>query len=82
MKEKAEKKLSERIKRCETMEEAKEKLSDGIAVLEWCGSESCGKMVEEKTDGSILGEILERRKGRCVVCRKPADKSFYLGRAY
>lgn len=57
----------------------------GIARLPWCGEESCGKEIEEKTGGDMLGEELgdaPSPSGTCPVCLKPARSSVLVAKTY
>jgi len=56
----------------------------GIVRAPWCGKEECGKAIEEKTNGSVLGEEpnQKRTKGNCSVCSKPAKTSILIARTY
>ena len=56
----------------------------GIVRTPWCGKEACGKELEEKTEGSVLGEELDKKKvdGTCPVCSKPAKTSILIAKTY
>ncbi len=57
-------------------------LPDKILRMGWCGSEECGKTIEETTDLNILGTpyMREEYKGRCVVCGKETDTVIYVAK--
>jgi prolyl-tRNA synthetase len=49
----------------------------------WCGKESCGKEIEDKTGLKILGEIIDEEKaGRCVLCGDESKIKIYLAKTY
>ncbi len=80
--------LRTRVKRVESIEEAKRILEEerGIVELPWCGREECGLKLEELVDAGVLGSPLERPdwvKGkRCPVCGRPAVTSIRLAKKY
>ncbi len=47
-------------------------IGPGLNMVWWCGSEECGKGIDEKTGSSILGipEGKQEGSGRCIVCGK------------
>jgi prolyl-tRNA synthetase len=49
----------------------------------WCGSEECGRRIEETTELSILGTpyVPETFKRRCVACGKETETVIYAARA-
>lgn len=74
-----------RIFSCSSLEDVKEKLSEGIALLPWCGEKSCGLKIEEEIGAGILGIPTgqeEGRKGQCPVCGKDASVKVYVARKY
>ncbi len=80
--------LRTRVKRVESIEEAKRILEEerGIVELPWCGREECGLKLEELVDAGVLGSPLERPdwvKGkRCPVCGRSAVTSVRLAKKY
>jgi len=80
--------LRTRVKRVESIEEARRVLEEerGIVELPWCGREECGLKLEELVDAGVLGSPLERPdwvKGkRCPVCGRPAVTSIRLAKKY
>jgi prolyl-tRNA synthetase len=56
----------------------------GIVRTPWCGKETCGKELEERTGGSVLGEELDHKKveGACPVCSKQAKMSILIAKTY
>ncbi len=80
--------LRTRVKRVESIEEAKRILEEerGIVELPWCGREECGLKLEELVDAGVLGSPLERPdwvKGkRCPVCGRPSVTSIRLAKKY
>ncbi len=74
-----------RIFSCSSLEDVKEKLSEGIALLPWCGEKLCGLKIEEKIGAGILGIPTgqeEGHKGQCPVCGKDARVKVYVARKY
>ncbi|MFP4632941.1 MAG: proline--tRNA ligase [Halobacteriales archaeon] len=59
-------------------------LDDGFARVGWCGSEDCGKSIEEKSDGDLLGVPKEGADGpgACLECGGEADDAAYVARTY
>jgi len=53
----------------------------GIFIISWCGSESCGRKIQELSDADILGET-EPVEGRCPVCNAPTTVRALLARPY
>ena len=49
----------------------------------WCGSEECGHKFEDENDLKLLGTpyILEKFKGKCLICGKPTEKVAYASRS-
>jgi len=75
---------------------AKEKMETSVETIEslddipkkilrmgWCGSEECGRKIEETTELSILGTpyTSEEYEGRCVACGKETKTVVYAARA-
>lgn len=57
----------------------------GIARLPWCGQESCGKEIAEKTGGEVLGEEMDSaplRSAKCSICSKPAKINALVAKTY
>ncbi len=74
-----------RICPCSSLEDVKEKLSEGIALLPWCGEKACGLQIEEEIGAGILGIPTgqeEDHKGQCPVCGKDASVKVYVARKY
>jgi prolyl-tRNA synthetase len=49
----------------------------------WCGSEECGREIEESTDLNLLGTpyATENFKGRCIICGRETSQVVYAARA-
>ena len=49
----------------------------------WCGSEDCGRKIEEKTELKLLGTpyILEDFQGECIMCGKQTNVVAYAARS-
>jgi prolyl-tRNA synthetase len=63
----------------EMPEQAKGKT--GIFQISWCGSESCGRKLQELSDADVLGEA-EPMEGLCPVCDAPTTIRALLARSY
>lgn len=63
----------------EIPEQAKGK--KGIFQISWCGSESCGRKLQELSDADVLGET-EPMEGLCPVCDAPTTIRALLARPY
>ena len=80
--------LQTKVRRSETLEEAKRVLEEerGIVELPWCGRQECGLKMEEEVGAGVLGSPLERpewvRGRRCPVCGQPAVTSIRLAKKY
>ncbi len=53
----------------------------GIFQISWCGSESCGRKIQELSDADVLGEA-KPMEGRCPVCNAPTTVRALLARPY
>lgn len=58
-------------------------IPEKILRMGWCGSEECGKVIEETTELSLLGTPYypEEFHGKCIVCGKETDLVAYAARA-
>ncbi|HID60638.1 MAG TPA: proline--tRNA ligase [Hadesarchaea archaeon] len=86
MRDKAWKSFSENMRELGEIKEIKKAMSTraGIVRAPWCGKEDCGKELEEKTGGSVLGEELHHKRtgGECPVCSEPAKSSILIAKTY
>ncbi|MDP2845047.1 MAG: proline--tRNA ligase [Candidatus Methanoperedens sp.] len=83
--EKAENSLKERIFYCNTLEDVKNKIPDGIARIPWCGERSCGLSMEEAVGAGILGipeGELGRGAGSCPICKKETGNIAIMAKTY
>jgi hypothetical protein len=50
----------------------------------WCGKESCGKAISEKTGMNVLGTPFypEPFDGTCIVCGEPTKQVVYAAKVY
>ncbi|WOF15857.1 proline--tRNA ligase [Methanoplanus sp. FWC-SCC4] len=76
----------EQIKFASNLEEAKEAVKSGVAIIQWCGSEDCADEIEKKLDVSVLGnevrlDFIDNKEGVCPICGKPA-KPAIVARTY
>lgn len=82
---KAQESLEERLISCKTLEEVKEKISDGIAKIPWCGERECGLAMEEVVGAGILGipeGELGKGSGECPVCKKETENVAIMAKTY
>ena len=83
--EKAEKSLKERIFDCNDLEEVKQKISDGIVRIPWCGVRECGLAMEEAAGAGILGipeGELGTGAGNCPICKKETENMAIMAKTY
>ncbi|MFC2162389.1 proline--tRNA ligase [Candidatus Altiarchaeota archaeon] len=66
----ARKKFDERLYTCETLDEVKEKIGEGIISTGWCGQTECAKPLESL--GTILS--ISDEKATCATCGAQAKK--------
>src|SRR2546426_487849 len=57
---------------------------DGFNRMGWCGKESCGKAIAERTGMSVLGTPFypEPFQGTCIVCGEKTKQVVYAAKAY
>src|SRR3989441_819677 len=57
---------------------------DGFNRMGWCGKESCGKAITERTGMSVLGTPFypEPFQGTCIVCGEKTKQVVYAAKAY
>ncbi len=82
---KARSSLNERIINCGTLEEVKDKISNGIARIPWCGERECGLAMEEAVGAGILGVPegeLGKGAGSCPVCGKETENMAIMAKTY
>ena len=80
---KAKKAFEDSIYKCKSLDQIKEGVEKGIAKIAWCGSENCGRVIEEAGDADILGEsINEEIEGYCISCGVSTKKITYVARTY
>ncbi len=80
MTERAFKEMQEKIKHFDNLEEVKD--FRGIAMISWCGEESCGLKIEELTDKKIIGVPEEKMPGKCPICGKETEKIACVAKPY
>ncbi len=83
--EKARISLEERLISCSTLLEVREKISEGITKIPWCGERDCGLAMEEAVGAGILG-IPEGETGTgdgiCPVCGKKTENIALMAKTY
>ncbi len=83
--EKAEGSMKQRILDCSTLEEVKNRISEGIARISWCGERDCGLAMEEAAGAGILGipdGELGRGAGNCPICGKESENMAIMAKTY
>ena len=83
--ENAKENLKARIFDCNTVEEIKEKVSEGIAHVPWCGEEKCGLEMDEQVGAGILGIPTDQDEDgiyKCPMCGKDTSIRVYVARTY
>ncbi len=81
---KAKDELEARIFDCSDLDDVKEKTSNGIARVFWCGDKGCGLKLEGEIGAGILGIPTEQNNsfGKCPVCGADSDTQVYVARTY
>ncbi|MEM4730031.1 MAG: proline--tRNA ligase [Thermoplasmata archaeon] len=61
-----------------------EEAPTGILRAGWCGSEACGREIEDRLGVRMLGTLFggESYSGKCVACGREAAAAAYLARTY
>jgi prolyl-tRNA synthetase len=77
--------MERRLTLCTNIEEVKEKISNGITKISWCGDRDCGLALEEAAGAGILG-IPEGKHGKgtgiCPVCKKETENIAIMAKTY
>ena len=76
--------MKSRIKDADNIEEARNQMKSGVAIVPWCGEEECGHVLEEVIEANMLGEPqdLHFPDIQCAACRKSTTKRAYMARQY
>ncbi len=86
LKERAREFMENRIFEIEDLEEGRKLLDDreGIIKLPWCGEEKCGKKIEDKTGGDVLGQEVDEEEeiGECPICEKEKCEPVYVAKTF
>lgn len=86
MKDRAESFQEDRIFWTEEIEEAKKILEkrEGIVKIPWCGKESCGSKIEDRTGSDVLGREIDGgdKTGKCPICGKENVEPVLLSQTY
>ncbi len=86
MRRRAWEEFRKRIKTIASVDELQNAIHNrNVGRVPWCGNEKCGLEIEERVEGSVLGEELftEAPKNRsCVVCFQQANKWLVVARTY
>lgn len=82
---KAENLLKGHVSDCYTLEDAKNKIHEGIARISWCGGQECGLAMENVIGAGILG-IPEgnfgKGSGNCPICNKYTESMVIISKTY
>jgi len=78
--ERAERVLQENTSTIASLDEAK----DGFNRMGWCGEETCGKTIADRTAMDLLGTPFypETFDGTCIVCGKETKQVAYAAKVY
>ncbi|MDY6965037.1 MAG: proline--tRNA ligase [Halobacteriota archaeon] len=80
---KSEETFKSRVFDCDSLDQVRDAVNKNIAMIAWCGSEDCGREVEEATDADILGEsVTEKRVSNCLICGAKTEMVVYVARTY
>lgn len=82
---KAKTRLEGHLINCATTEEVKEKISEGIVRIPWCGDRECGLSMENEVGAGILGipeGNLGKGSGKCPVCGRPTENIAIMAKTY
>jgi len=86
LRERARERFESMLHRAETLDDLEAAVRDGgVVETGWCGSESCGRELEERLDVDALGTPYpddEPEFERCPVCGRRADHTLRLARTY
>jgi prolyl-tRNA synthetase len=83
--DKAKSRLEERIFDCNTLDNVKNKVQNGITRISWCGEYECGFTIENAVGASILGILegeLGRCNGSCPICGKNTERMVIIAKTY
>lgn len=86
---KADKFFKKNIREAGSMEKLKTILREkgGLVKIHWCGDVECADYIKAETDGGIIRGTLfngkdEKKKGRCVHCKKETDQIVHIAKQY
>ncbi|MEM3420832.1 MAG: proline--tRNA ligase [Candidatus Hadarchaeum sp.] len=87
LRERAKKSFQGFVNSTTDLKSAKELLKKrgGIVRIPWCGQESCGKQIAEKTEGEMLGEEIDSaptQTAKCPICSRQATVNALLAKTY
>jgi len=88
LRKKSDKYLKGNIHKAGTMKSLKKILREkgGFVKINWCGSEECADYIKAETDGGTIRgtrfDKEEKKKGKCLYCKKETDNIVYVARQY
>ncbi|PTD94777.1 hypothetical protein C9439_00755 [archaeon SCG-AAA382B04] len=76
--------MSSRILNVNSLEEGRSKLKDGGFIqFSWCGSQECGKKLEDEFDADLLGtKLKEKTDEECINCGNEGKKVAVSAKTY
>jgi prolyl-tRNA synthetase len=67
--------MKEKVRYFDSLDEIREWVAEGVALVHFCMSESCAEVIEKDTSADILGSLEEKgewfkgsMEGECIVC--------------
>ena len=90
LKSKAENFMKDKIADCKSKEDLAKAMQNGkIARVNFCSLESpgikCAEEIEKEYGASVRGNLANKKeipKGKCVICKRPAESVAYIGKSY
>ncbi len=90
LKKRAREFFESKIEEADTIEQVKKIVNEGkVAIVDWCGEESCAAEIEEETGLTLLGIKLKEngehekpKKLKCVNCGKESKYRLIISKSY
>jgi prolyl-tRNA synthetase len=84
MYKKVEEFYNRKIKYFDDLEKAKEWVENGnVAKVNWCGEKECFDKISELGPSiEAIGFLVEKKKGKCIICNKETEKMTLIGKTY
>ena len=75
--------MNDKIFKAGSYDRFKEYIAKGFVKVEWCGSADCEAKIKEETGATNrLISTDEKKKGRCIYCKKDTETVAYFARSY